>query len=342
MRVLVDLMGGDRSPVAQAEGARIALAQDPQLNIGLLGQSSALVVARSTLGEDPRVTYTETTEVIGNDDQPALAVRRMKDSSMVVGLQLVKHGQADAFLSCGPTGALLAGALFAFGRLPGVRRPALGSVFPNMAQPGKTWFMLDIGANVDASAQDLLAYGVLGAVYSSLVLGVQEPRVALLNIGTETHKGTEVVRAAHDLLRDSTLNFVGNVESRDILGGPADVVVCDAFVGNILLKGLEGLLAHLGDGISRELKSDTRSAVGGILARPALRRAMRVMDYTEYGGAPLFGLNGACIKCHGSSNETAVANGIRVAAQFAGKDVLVAMAAALAAQPSTASTTREG
>jgi glycerol-3-phosphate acyltransferase PlsX len=165
------------------------------------------------------------------------------------------------------------------------------------------------------------------------VLGVTKPRVALLNIGTEAQKGNEVTRAAYELLQASTLNFAGNVEPREIFAGPVDVVVCDAFVGNVLLKGVEGFLLQLTQGIRRELKSSARTALGGSLAKPALRRALKIMDYTEYGGAPLFGLNGACIKCHGSSNGFAVANGIRVAAQFAARDVLGAMAAALAAQP---------
>ncbi len=334
MRVAVDLMGGDRAPGAPIEGISIALARDPGIKIVAVGQPAALAAARTGLGVGPgsRMGYVEASEVIDNDEQPALAVRRKRDSSMVVGLQQVKAGHADAFVSCGPTGALLTAGLFAFGRLPGVRRPALGSVFPNMSHEGKTWFMLDIGANVDATPEDLRTYAVLGSIYSRMILGVPDPAVALLNIGTEAQKGNDATRQASELLSATPgIRFAGNVEARDILTGPVDVVICDAFVGNILLKGMEGLLIQLTDAIRRQLRAGGIAAkVGGMLAKPALLRALKIMDYTEYGGAPLFGVNGPCIKCHGSSNGTAVAGGIRVAAGFAGKGVLAAMSEALA------------
>lgn len=343
MKVVVDLMGGDYAPSAPIEGARLALSRDPGLELVLVGLPAAVGAARALMGED-RVSYVEAQEVIGNDEQPALAVRRKKDSSLVVGLHRVKQGEAGAFVSCGSTGALLSAGLFAFGRLPGVRRPALGSVFPNMSQPGKTWFMMDIGANVDATAEDLRTYGVLGSIYSRMVLGVPDPTVALLNIGSETQKGNDVTRQASELLRKTEgINFVGNVEARDILRGPVDVVICDAFVGNILLKGMEGLLMELAGAIRRELRTGgVRAKVGGAMAKPALTRALRIMDYTEYGGAPLFGINGPCIKCHGSSNGKAVAGGIRVAADFAGKGVLAAMSSALKAARARASDDDEG
>ncbi len=332
MRIVLDLMGGDQAPDAPIEGASTALARDPDLEVAFVGQAQALAAARAaTKNAGGRVVLVEAAEVIGNDEQPALAVRRKKDSSMVVGLQCVKSGEGDAFVSCGSTGALLSAGLFAFGRVPGVRRPALGSVFPNMSEPGKTWFMLDIGANVDATAEDLRTYAVLGSVYSRMVLGVPNPSVALLNIGIEAQKGNEIARQAFDLLKSTPgLSFAGNVEARDILSGPVDVVVCDAFVGNILLKGMEGLLMQLAAAIRRELRSGGPGVqLGGALTKSALSRALRIMDYREYGGAPLFGVNGPCIKCHGSSNGTAVAGGIQVATEFAGKGVLAAMAGAL-------------
>jgi glycerol-3-phosphate acyltransferase PlsX len=325
-------MGGERAPECVVEGVARFVADDRATDVGLVGRPEVL---RPLLGGMPRgrVEVIPATEVIEDADQPALAVRRKPDSSIAVGLSEVKAGRGDAFLSCGNTGALMAGGLFAFGRLPGVRRPALGSPFPDLVHPPHRWFMLDIGANMDATATDLCTYAVLGSVYARLAMGVERPRVALLNVGTEPHKGNEVAKKAHELLRDSGLEFAGNIEARQVFAGPVDVVVCDGFVGNIVLKSVEGLAAALAGAIREELMAGPVGRAGALLVRSQLRRAMRRLDYTAYGGAPLFGLAGLCVKCHGSSGAEAVSSGLRLTRDLVSRGLLPAMATALADLP---------
>jgi glycerol-3-phosphate acyltransferase PlsX len=330
VKLVVDLMGGDHAPQAVLDGVRSFMAAAGGVSFDLVGLPEVVAGLRGAFDPE-RVGFIEAGDIIAADEQPALAVRRKRDSSVVVGMERVRDGLADAFVSCGSTGALMAAGLFAFGRLPGVRRPALGSPFPNLVHPGPPWFMLDIGANVDATAGDLRTYALIGSLYSRLVLGVDSPRVGLLNIGVEDQKGNAVVREAHALLSAMReIRFSGNIEARDIFAGPADVIVCDGFAGNLVLKSVEGLAAALVGAIREELASDSRARVAGLLARPYLRRAVKRMDYTVYGGAPLFGLAGACIKCHGSSNAVAVASGLGVAREFVSRGVLQAMRAALA------------
>lgn len=330
MIILVDLMGGDHAPQAVIDGAALFLRDDPSVRLGLVGRPAIL----DALPHLPpgRIELIPAAEVIENDDQPALAVRRKRDSSIVVGMKRVADGSADVFVSCGNTGALMTAALFAFGRLAGVRRPALGAAFPNLGQVGgKPWFMLDIGANVDATAADLCSYAIVGSVYSALVMGVARPRVGLLNVGVEDHKGSEAVRKAYETLAAGGLglDFVGNIEARDIFSAPADVVVCDGFVGNIVLKSLEGLVSSLAGLTRLELGNSVRGRIGGLLAKPHLRRAFGRLDYTAHGGAPLFGLAGPCVKCHGSSNAEAVRSGLRIARDFVVSGALSAMSTAL-------------
>lgn len=330
MILAVDLMGGDNAPEAVLEGVRSAITESPDVSFDLIGLPDALRRVGGLLDHE-RVRTVEAGEVIGPEEQPAQAVRRKKDSSVVVGMNRVRDGLADAFVSCGNTGALIAAGLFAFGRMPGVRRPALGSPFPNLIRPGRPWFMLDIGANVDASPADLKAYAVIGSVYARLVLGVPEPRVGLLNVGAEEQKGNEVYRTAHGLLQvTEEISFAGNVEARDLFGGPVDVVVCDGFSGNLVLKSVEGVAAALVGAIREELSAGAGARLGALLVRSHLRRALTRLDYAAYGGAPLFGLGGACIKCHGASNGVAVAGGLRVAREFIAREALDAMRLALA------------
>ncbi|MDP2872704.1 MAG: phosphate acyltransferase PlsX [Bacillota bacterium] len=330
--ILVDLMGGDHAPQSVIDGVRLFLHDDPTARVGLIGHPDVLAGPRHDMPAG-RVELIPATEIIENEDQPALAVRRKRDSSIVVGMRRVAEGAADVFVSCGSTGALMTAGLFAFGRLPGVRRPALGGVFPNLARPdGNPWFMLDIGANVDATPDDLRSYAVIGSVYAALVMEIPNPRVGLLNVGVEEHKGSETYRKAYGLLGATTLNFAGNIEARELFSSPADVVVCDGFVGNILLKGLEGLVGGLAAGMRHELQGSFRGKIGGALAKPCLRRALGRLDYTAHGGAPLFGLAGPCIKCHGSSNAGAVRSGLRVARDFVASGALAAMSTALGEQ----------
>jgi len=337
LRILVDLMGGDLAPASVIGGAKQALDADERLQLTLIGRPEAVREARAARLDPDRTDYLETAEVIEADEQPAMAARRKRDSSIMVGMRLAESGEGAAFVSAGPTGALMTAGLMVFGRLAGVRRPALGSAFPNLASPDRSWFMLDIGANVDATPEDLVSYAVIGSLYVQLVLGIPEPRVGLLNVGVEPQKGSEMAKRAYELLTTAAINFQGNVEARDIYEGGADVVVCDGFVGNILLKGMEGLVGAMTGAIRTGLGGTLRARLGGMLARPSLRDALGSLDYTAYGGAPLFGLDGVCVKCHGSSNARAIRNGIGVAATFVAKDALTAMSSATVAAGSNRS-----
>lgn len=329
--ILIDLMGGDHAPQAVFDGAAMFLRDDPSVRVGLIGRPDVLAAVPPSIPHN-RVELIPAAQVIENDDQPAMAVRRKRDSSIVVGMRRVVEGSGDVFVSCGSTGALMAAGLFAFGRLAGVRRPALGAAFPNLARPGASpWFMLDIGANVDATPADLHSYAVIGSVYAALVMGIRNPKVGLLNVGVEEHKGSETVRKAYEMLAAdrSGLGFAGNIEARELFSAPADVVVCDGFIGNIVLKALEGLVGSLGGLMRSELSGSVRGRLGGALAKPYLRRSFGRLDYTAHGGAPLFGLAGPCVKCHGSSNAQAVRSGLRVARDFVASRALSAMSAAL-------------
>ncbi len=258
--------------------------------------------------------------MIAADDEPVRAVQRKKQSSMVVGMGLVRERAADAFVSAGNTGALMAGGLFIMGRIPGVKRPAISGILPTL--DGQGCLVLDLGAHMDATPLNIYQYAVMASIYAEKVRGVRHPRVGLLNVGTEENKGNDTAREAFQLLKNGRLNFIGNVEGREIFTHAADVVVCDGFVGNIMLKALEGLGQGFFTLLKRELAAGLRAKAGALLAAPALRRLARVVDYREYGGAPILGLGGPCIKCHGSSDARAIRNGIQVACQVVEQDVI--------------------
>lgn len=324
MRIAIDAMGGDNAPAAVVLGA-LAAARDGVGEILLVGPGE--VVRRELGGRGDAsidtslpVTLIEAPEVIGADEAPVQAVQRKKDSSILVGLRLVREGRADAFVSAGNTGALMAASLLTLGRIPGVKRPAIGGIFPTVDRRG--CLVLDLGAHMDATPLNLFQYAVMGSVYAREVLDVREPTVGLLNVGTEENKGNELTKAAYQLLRESPLNFRGNIEGRDIFTRGADVVVCDGFVGNVLLKTLEGLGQGMFELLRRELRAGIREKAGALLLAPALRRFARSVDYREYGGGPILGVDGACIKCHGSSDARAIRNGITVAARVASQDVI--------------------
>ncbi len=323
MRIAVDAMGGDRSPEAPVEAA-VSLAvsaEGSSRKIVLVGPQDRVRPLLGRAGEEAlvhgRLELVSATEVIGPDEAPVAALRRKKDSTIVVGLDLVRAGRADAFVSAGSTGALMAGAFRAFGRIRGVPRPALATVFPSLAPGGREFLFLDLGANADARPEHLQAYGVMGAVYAEKVMGRTHPRVGLLNIGAEAAKGSEVARAAHALLAETPgLNFAGNVEGRDAVAGAVDVLITDGFTGNVVVKFLEGFAEGLFSLMKEEFGRTLRGKVGALLLLPSLRALKNRLDYTEYGGAPFLGVNGACIKCHGSSNARAIAQGIKVAERF--------------------------
>ncbi|QGG50369.1 phosphate acyltransferase PlsX [Lysinibacillus pakistanensis] len=308
MKLALDGMGGDNAPKSVVEGALLALEQIPNLEIQLYGQQEKL---EPFLKIHDRLTVIHCEEVVEGTDDPARAVRRKKDSSMAKIMDAVEIGKADACLSAGNTGALMAGGLFKVGRIEGIARPALATTLPTL--DGKGFLMLDLGANADARPEHLLQYAIMGDIYAKKVRGLQKPRIGLLNIGTEDKKGNELTKAAFELLKEADLNFIGNVEARDLLEGVADVVVTDGFTGNMVLKSIEGTAGALFSMLKEAFMSSTKTKISAALMKNNLRDLKNKMDYTEYGGAALFGLQAPVIKAHGSSNAKAIYSAIRQA-----------------------------
>jgi len=324
VRVAVDAMGGDLAPREVVRGAVLGASRFG-CEVVLTGPAgiveSEVLEARRRLGIDEGVVeVVDAPEVIGPDEAPVEAVRRKARSSLCAGIDLVSRGEAEGFLSAGNTGAIVAAALLRLRRIRGVDRPALASFFPTIS--GKGCLVLDLGASVDVRPEALAQFGTMGSVYARLVTGTESPRVALLNVGTEPRKGSERIRAAYDLLARSDLNFVGNVEGRDVFFDAADVIVCDGFVGNVLLKHTEGVVEAFYSLMRRSFSSRVSWRLLARALRPAFREIKRRLDYTEYGGAPLLGVRGIVIKSHGSSNAKAIANGLRVVASLAGRELL--------------------
>ncbi len=332
MRVALDAMGSDRAPAVEVEGAIGALQeQDSQLQITLVGDRGLIEaeLARHPTAPLERIQIAHAPQRIEMGESPAHAIRRKPKSSIVIGLNLHKRGEADAFISAGSTGALMAGSLFILRPLPGVDRPAVGTIMPT-AQ-GYT-FLVDAGANIDTRPHQLLQFAHLGTIYAQDLLGLPSPRVGLLNIGAEPEKGNELAVETYALLKaSSSLNFVGNIEGRDIIEGACDVLVCDGFVGNVLLKFYESVAGFIMNLLHKEL----RSAVPEL----NLERTFRVLDYTEYGGAPLLGVNGITVICHGSSPPRAIRNAIRVARQSIESQMVEHIRSRLAALTESAEST---
>ncbi|MGA9175288.1 MAG: phosphate acyltransferase PlsX [Thermoactinomyces sp.] len=316
MRIAIDAHGGDHAPTAVVESLRLAAAKWPDTTFILIGRDEKLLP--EAFGN---VQFVQVSEQIEPDDEPVKAVRRKKDSSIVVGCQMVKSRKADAFISGGNTGALMAAGLFHTGRMKGVDRPALAPVFPTLT--GKGILVLDVGANPEARAEHLRQYAQMGSIYADKVLGFKEPKVGLLNIGTEAGKGTELTKAAFSLLeQEKSISFIGNVEARDILYRPCDVLVCDGFSGNILLKNMEGVAKAIFERLKQELTANFLNKLAAAILKPGLKRFAQDMDYKEHGGAPLLGLSGPVIKAHGSSDEKAFYNAIRQARLFVENGVI--------------------
>ena len=315
MKIAVDAFGGDNAPKAVVEGCVAALKTYGDITIALCGDEESIKNELSAYDYDSsRVEIHHAPEVIGCDEQPTFAIRRKKNSSLVKAMELVRDKEAECVLSAGSTGAVLAGATFIVRRIEGVKRPALGVVFP--AEKGCVLIM-DCGANVDCKPSYLMQFAVMASAYMKDVMGVDNPRIGLLNNGAEAEKGNELTKAAYKLLEDAPVNFVGNCEARDILSGQFDAIVCDGFAGNIVLKYTEGLSSTLISMLKGELMADTRSKIGALFAKPAFRRFKKIMDYTEYGGAPLLGIDGGVVKAHGSSNAKAFAAAVGQARKFA-------------------------
>jgi glycerol-3-phosphate acyltransferase PlsX len=312
VKIAVDAMGGDHAPGEIVKGV-LQAAADPALELLLVGREETVAPLLHKAGPaGKRVRLVHATEVVEMDESPVTAVRRKKDASLVVCGELVRSGEADAMVSAGNTGAGMAVGLMKLGRVPGIDRPAIAAVMP--ARRGRI-VLLDSGANVDCDAENLVQFALMGRIYAEEVLGITHPRVGLLNIGEEECKGNELSRAAYERLREAPLCFVGNVEGRELFAGRADVVVCDGFVGNVVLKVGEGVAELLIGLVKDQLREQPLFKLPAALLGPVLRRVKRRTDYAEYGGAPLLGINGICIISHGRSNGWAIANAIRAAGE---------------------------
>ena len=304
VRIAMDAMGGDFAPGAIVQGAAAALSRRSDLHISLVGRREILEKELRDLSYPAeRLHLVHAPEIIGNNDNPGLAIRGKKGSSMVTALQMVRSGEADAALSAG-IGAFMAGGLLFLGRLSGISRPALLAVMPGFG--GDPVVLLDVGANMDARPEQLVQYAFMGRIYAEKILSRPSPRVALLNVGTEPQKGNSQAKKAYALLKEYVPGFCGTIEGTDIFTGAADVIVCDGFVGNIVLKNTEGLARGILGQIKAECGASARYRLGAGLLKPALLRLRAKLDDSEYGGAPLVGVKGLCIKCHGSSRARSI------------------------------------
>ncbi|MCH5273257.1 MAG: phosphate acyltransferase PlsX [Lachnospiraceae bacterium] len=309
VRVAVDAMGGDNAPAVMIEGAVLAVCEDSRVHVVLVGKEESIreELEKYTYDKE-RITVMPAAEIITNDEAPVMAVRHKKESSLVKAMTLVKNNEADAFISAGSTGAVLVGAQLIVGRLPGVERPPLAPLIPTDTGVA---LLIDCGANVDARASHLVQFAKMGSVYMENVIGVKNPRVAIVNIGTEEEKGNALVKETFPLLKNcNEINFIGSIEAREIPAGAADVIVCEAFVGNVILKLYEGLATTLIAKVKRGMMSTFRSKIGALLVKPALKKTLKAMDTAEYGGAPMLGLNGLVVKTHGSSKGIEIKNSI--------------------------------
>ena len=321
MKIAVDGMGGDHSPYEIVKGCIDAL-EEMSGNILIVGDKDLIGSELDQYTYDQsRITVVHTTETITNDDQPVKAVRGKKDSSMVVGMNLLKEKKIDGFISAGNTGALMTGALLILGRIPGIDRPSLTAVYPNPAIK-RACLLVDAGANAECKATNLVEFGVMGSIYCEKVLNIDKPRVGLVNIGTEANKGTSVVKNAYKKLEKTNLNFIGNVEARELQNGVADVIVCDGFVGNVILKLSEGVALSFIQLMKNKLKESLVAKIGAMILYGKLKDLKKELDYSEYGGAPILGVKGAVVKMHGSSEAKAVKNAILKAIPYIQNNVV--------------------
>ncbi|MCB0403828.1 MAG: phosphate acyltransferase PlsX [Bdellovibrionales bacterium] len=319
--IAVDAMGGDFAPDVNIKGVLQALEATASLNVALVGDRSTIldILKSHGAGESVRLQVVHAEEVISMEDHAATALRKKKNSSLHVGMRLVKDGFVDAFLSAGNSGAVMACAMMILGRLPGVERPAIVVKLPTAEGYA---ILLDAGANVDARASHLVQFARMGSVYAELIEGTANPRVALLSNAAETHKGNDLTREADALLRESSLNYRGYVEGNDLFRGVADVVVCDGFVGNVLLKSVEGVADTCFRWFKKELKTDPIALAGVFLLRKLLKRFKDKFDYQPYGAAPLLGINRMVLIGHGSSSELAIRNGVLTAKRGVEEDFI--------------------
>ncbi len=317
VHVVLDAMGGDNAPQEIVKGALTALEASPSVKITLCGRESAIreELNGKSYPED-RFLIEDATEVITTEEAPVMAIRRKKDSSIVKGMNLLKEKRADAFVSAGSSGAILVGGQLIVGRIKGVERPPLAPLIPSTTERGVS-LIVDCGANVDARSSHLVQFAKMGSIYMEHVLGVKNPRVAIVNIGAEEEKGNMLVKETFPLLKNCPdINFIGSIEAREIPNGGADVIVCEAFVGNVILKMYEGVGKMMLSTIKGALMSSIRGKLGGLLIKPSLKNVMKTFDATEYGGAPLLGLNGLVVKVHGNATAKEISNAIKQCETF--------------------------
>ena len=309
MKIIIDAMGGDNAPAEVIKGSVRAVNEDKRIHVILVGTEDVIGEQLKQYTYDKeRITVVHAEEEITNEEAPVMAVRRKKDSSIVKAMTLVKNNEADAFVSAGSTGAVLVGAQLIVGRLTGVERPPLAPLLPTAKGVS---LLIDCGANVDARSSHLVQFAKMGSVYLVHVIGVKNPRVAIVNIGAEEEKGNALVKETFPLLKNcNEINFIGSIEAREIPAGYADVVVCEAFVGNVILKLYEGLAGTLISKIKTGMMSSLRSKIGALLVKPALKETLKDLDSSKYGGAPMLGLKGLVVKTHGNSKSDEVMNSI--------------------------------
>lgn len=318
MRIALDSMGGDKAPEVNVEGAVLA-AKEMDLELVLVGNEAVIgeELARHEI-RGLKISLKGASQVVGMDESPISAMRSKKDSSIVRAIGLLREEKVEAVVSAGNTGATVAAAKICLATIPGVDRPAIATLMPTPAGPS---VLLDAGANVDSRPKNLYQFAVMGSVYAEHILGKARPRVGLLSIGQEESKGNELTKEAHRLLKDSSLNFVGNVEGRDIFNGRVEVIVCDGFIGNVVLKACESLAETLESSLRQELGRGFWTRLGVLLSRKAYGNFQRKVDYAERGGAPLLGIEGVCIVSHGGSSSKAIKNALKMASEFVKHEV---------------------
>lgn len=321
--IALDAMGGDNAPKEIVEGALLALKENKNLRIILTGEPVNLT---NLINKNDRIEIVEASERINMGEAGAKAVKSKPESSLVKGLILVKDGKADGFLSAGNTGAIMAGAFIHLGRIKGVIRPAISIILPTSIKPV---ILLDAGANPDCKAEHLFQFAEMGSAYYSSIFLENSPSIGLLNIGEEKSKGDSVIKQTHDLLEQSNLNFYGNVEGKDIALGTTDIVVCDGFTGNVVLKTMEGLASVLFKELKNVINSATMNKVGGLLLSKSLRKLHDKLNHDTYGGAHLLGVNGVCVISHGSANKTAIKNALKLAKETVEKDMIKKLATSI-------------
>lgn len=319
MKIVVDGMGGDNAPVEIVKGT-IDAVNEFNIDAIIVGKEDIIYreLEKYNYPKD-RVEVLNAEDIITNEEDPALAIRRKKDSSLVVGCKALSDGMGDGFISAGSTGALLAGGLFIVKRIKGIERAALTSTYPTLDGVS---LLVDAGANVDCKAEYLQQFGIMGSIYMEKVMGVKEPKVGLVNIGVEAGKGNQASKEAYELLNSADINFIGNIEGRTLPQGEVDVIVADGFVGNVILKLTEGFAMTMLDHLKEIFMENLRSKTGAMLVKPGLKSLKSKMDYREYGGAPLLGTKKPVVKAHGSSDALAIKNAIRQLINFIEKDVI--------------------